>query len=109
MSKKFKLPEPEDGLEFIDVHCHLPFPRPRNDRLPSNREQILNYFNLGGKYLITSTIDMQTLNLTLDFAKEVENNFGFTCGWAPQTVTYTPSHIYHDEWKKRIDFVQNNE
>ena len=109
MSKKINLPEPEENLKFIDVHCHLPFPRPKNDRLPSNEEQILNYFNLGGQFLITSTIDMQTLNQTLAFIQENQKNFGFACGWAPQTVTYTPKDKYNDEWKKWVDFIQNHQ
>jgi len=108
MPKKIIVPEPESGLKFIDVHCHMPFHRPKNDQLPTNKEQYLNYFKMGGQYLITSTIDMQTLNLTLDFMKKFEKNFGFTCGWAPQTVTYTPKDKYNLEWKKWIDFIQNN-
>ncbi len=108
MSQKFKLPEPEAGLKFIDVHCHLPFNRPKNDRLPSDKNQYLSYFKMGGKYLITSTIDMQTLSLTLDFKKKFDKNFGFTCGWAPQTVTYTPKEKYNAEWKKWIEFILNN-
>jgi len=108
MPKKIIVPEPESGLKFIDVHCHMPFHRPKNDQLPTNKEQYLNYFKMGGQYLITSTIDMQTLNLTLYFMKKFEKNFGFTCGWAPQTVTYTPKDKYNLEWKKWIDFIQNN-
>jgi TatD DNase family protein len=108
MSKKNIIPEPESGLKFIDVHCHLPFRRPKNDRLPTDQEQYLNFFRLGGQYLITSTIDMQTLNQTLDFQKKFGKNFGFTCGWAPQTVTYTPKDKYDLEWKKWIKFIQNS-
>ncbi len=108
MPKKIVVPEPESGLKFIDVHCHMPFHRPKNDQLPTNKEQYLSYFKMGGQYLITSTIDMQTLNLTLDFMKKFDKNFGFTCGWAPQTVTYTPKDKYNLEWKKWIDFIQNN-
>ncbi|MHA1986820.1 MAG: TatD family hydrolase [Promethearchaeota archaeon] len=108
MSKKIIVPEPEDDIKFIDVHCHLPFPRPRNDRLPSDREQFKNYLNSGGQYLITSTINIHTLNLTLNFAKEFDKNFGFTCGWAPQTVTYTPKDEYDVEWKKWVDYIKNN-
>ncbi|MFX1375803.1 MAG: TatD family hydrolase [Promethearchaeota archaeon] len=109
MPKKVLLPEPEDNLEFIDVHCHLPFPRPKNDRLPPDQEQFLNYFKLGGKFLITSTIDMPTLNQTLSFKEKNNRNFGFTCGWAPQTVTYTPKDKYEKEWRKWVDFIQNNQ
>ncbi|MFX1446312.1 MAG: TatD family hydrolase, partial [Promethearchaeota archaeon] len=108
MSKKIKIPEPENGLKFIDVHCHLPFPRPKNDKLPSNKEQYLDFFHIGGKYLITSTIDMMTLNLTLNFLKELPKNFGFTCGWAPQTVTYTPKKQHDNEWKNWIDYIKKN-
>ncbi len=108
MSKIITVPEPESGLKFIDVHCHMPFHRPKNDQLPKDEEQYLNYFKMGGQYLITSTIDMQTLNLTLDFMKKFDKDFGFTCGWAPQTVTYTSKDKYDLEWKKWIDFIQNN-
>lgn len=109
MSKKNGLPGPEEGLEFIDVHCHLPFHRPKNDRLPSDQKQYLDYFKMGGLYLITSTIDMLTLNLTLGFMENINKNFGFTCGWAPQTVTYTPKQKYESEWKNWIEFIQNNQ
>lgn len=109
MSKKEKIPEPDKNLKFIDVHCHLPFPRPKNDQLPTDKEQYLSYFKMGGQFLITSTIDMQTLDLTLDFMKKYEKNFGFTCGWAPQTVTYTPKQKYNSEWKKWTEFIQNNQ
>ena len=108
MSRKIIVPEPEEELQFIDVHCHLPFPRRKNDRLPSDREQYENFFKMGGQYLITSIIDIHTLNLTLSFMKNLENNFGFTCGWAPQTVTYTPKNKYDIEWQKWIDFTLNN-
>ncbi|UCC19380.1 MAG: TatD family hydrolase [Promethearchaeota archaeon] len=109
MPKKEFIPEPEENLKFIDVHCHLPFHRPKRDQLPSDKEQYLNYFKLGGQYLITSTIDMETLNLTLNFIKKFGKGFGFTCGWAPQTVTYTPKEKYTLEWNKWVDFIQNNQ
>ncbi len=108
MPRKIDVPEPEEELQFIDIHCHLPFPRRKNDQLPSDREQYENFFKLGGQYLITSTIDIHTLNLTLNFMKNHKNNFGFTCGWAPQTVTFTPKNKYNLEWQKWIDFALNN-
>jgi len=36
------------------------------------------------------------------------NYLHFTCGWAPQTVTYTPKNEYNSEWQKWIDFILNN-
>ncbi|MFX1303134.1 MAG: TatD family hydrolase [Promethearchaeota archaeon] len=109
MAKKINIPEPELDLKFIDVHCHLPFPRPKTDRLPPDQKQYLDYLKMGGIYLITSTIDMLTLNLTQKFMKQKEKNFGFTCGWAPQTVTYTPKQQYASEWKSWVEFIQNNQ
>jgi TatD DNase family protein len=107
MPKKNIIPEPEANLKFIDVHCHLPFPRPKNDSLPSDKEQYINYFKDGGVYLISSSIDMKTLSLIRNFIKD-KKNIGFTCGWAPQTVTYTSKNMYLEEWDKWINFVQNN-
>jgi TatD DNase family protein len=109
MPKKIIVPEPEDGLKFIDVHCHLPFPRPKSDdRLPSDEQQLKNYFDSGGLYLITSTIDIITLNMTLKFIKG-KNNIGFSCGWAPQTVTYTPPPKYDKEWLKWKEYVETRQ
>ncbi len=107
MPKKITIPEPEKDLRFIDAHCHLPFPRPKNDKLPSDEEQYINYFKMGGLYLITCSIDMITLDLVLKFIKN-KKNIGFTCGWAPQTVTYTPKFKYEKERKKWIDFILQN-
>ena len=53
MKDKIKIPEPEVDLKFIDVHCHLPFPRPKKDQLPTNEEQYRDFFERGGLYLIT--------------------------------------------------------
>ncbi len=101
------LSEPEENLKFIDVHCHLPFPRPKNDILPSDEVQYQEYFKIGGLYLITCSIDMETLHLVQPFVKG-KNNIGFTCGWAPQTVTYTPKKKYQLEWNQWIEYVSNN-
>lgn len=99
-SKNIKIPEPEKNLKFIDVHCHLGgLPRPKNDQLPSDEVQIRDYFEKGGLYLITCSIDINTLNLILNFI-ENKDNIGFCCGWAPQTVTYTPKDKYIKEWKE---------
>jgi len=109
MPKKIDIPEPEEKLKFIDAHCHLPFPRPkRNDRLPSDEQQYQDFFKNGGIYIITSSIDNITLDLILKFIKGKER-MGFTCGWAPQTVTYTPKFQYEREWKKWVDYIEGNQ
>lgn len=109
MPQKIDVPEPEEGLKFIDAHCHLPFPRPKNDKLPTDEKQLLTYFEMGGVYLITSSIDNETLQMTLTFKQRHGKNFGFTCGWAPQTVTYTPGNKYDAEWNKWINYVKSNQ
>ena len=109
MPKKIDIPEPEKNLKFIDTHCHLPFPRPkRNDRLPSDEQQYQDFFKNGGAYIITSSIDNNTLDLILKFIKGKER-MGFTCGWAPQTVTYTSKLQYEREWKKWVDYIEGNQ
>ena len=109
MPKKINIPEPEKNLRFIDVHCHLPFPRPKkNDRLPSDEQQYRDFFINGGVYLVTSSIDNRTLDLILNFIKS-KKKIGFTCGWAPQTVTYSPKIQYDREWTKWTEFIQENQ
>ena len=107
MSIKHKIAEPEANLKFIDVHCHIPFPRPKNDKLPSDDAQYQEFLKQGGLYLITCSIDIITLNLVNKFI-EGKEKLGFTCGWAPQTVTYTPKKQYEEDWIKWIDFIKNN-
>ncbi|MHA1253189.1 MAG: TatD family hydrolase [Candidatus Helarchaeota archaeon] len=109
MPKKNIVPEPEMGLKFIDAHCHLPFPRPKkNDILPGDDEQYRDFFEKGGIYMITSTIDMETLKLTLKFKETHQKNYGYTCGWAPQTVTYTPPKRYEKEFKEWTKFIKEH-
>ena len=109
MPNKVSIPDPEEGVKFIDVHCHLPFPRPKkNDRLPSDEEQYKNYFELGGVYLITSSIDNFTLDLILKFIKD-KQNIGFSIGWAPQTVTYTPKNEYNNYWNKWVKYIMESQ
>ncbi len=106
MPKKINIPEPEENLKIVDVHCHLPFPRPKkNDRLPSDEQQYRDFLNNGGVYLVTSSINNSTLELILNFVKGKEK-IGFTIGWAPQTVTFTPKSLYNRDWKDWVENVQ---
>lgn len=109
MPKKIDIPEPEENLKFIDAHCHLGgLPHPKRDQLPSDEQQYQDFFKNGGTYIITSSIDNSTLDLILKFIKGKER-MGFTCGWAPQTVTYTPKFQYEREWKKWVDYIEGNQ
>ncbi len=107
MPKNINIPEPEENLKIIDVHCHLPFPRPKkNDKLPSDEQQYRDFLNNGGVYLVTSSINNNTLELILKFIKGKEK-IGFTIGWAPQTVTYTAKSQYDSGWKDWVEHVHN--
>lgn len=107
MPKKINIPEPEENLKFIDVHCHLPFPRPKkNDRLPSDEQQYRDFLDNGGVFLMTSSIDNSTLTLILNFIKG-KDKIGFTIGWAPQTVTYKAKSQYIRDWKDWVENLQN--
>jgi TatD DNase family protein len=109
MPKNIEIPEPKPNLPFIDSHCHLPFPRPKkNDKLPSDEDQLNDYFEMGGLYLVTSSIDLETMKMTLDFMEKVDKNYGFTIGWAPQTVTYTSRNKYNEKWEEWIEYVLQN-
>jgi len=109
MPKKIKIPEPEENLNFIDVHCHLgALPRPKRDQLPSYEQQFQDFFKNGGVYVITSSLDNNTLELILNFINGKEK-IGFSIGWAPQTVTYTPKPQYDREWKKWVEYIQSNQ
>jgi len=103
-SPKPALPEPLPGLPFIDVHCHLPLDFSPKDALPSPNAQYEEFIQLGGLYLISSSIDWKSLGEIRNFASRHEF-MGFTCGWAPQTVTFTASNIYADEWTHWIEYV----
>ncbi len=104
MSRR-KLPtEPEGGLGFIDVHCHLPWLGRRDPSLPPYSEQMDRFFAAGGKYLITSSTDIPSLNSVREIVSQQERT-GFTCGWAPQHVTYTDAAVYRvqrEEWENYV-------
>ena len=51
-----KIPEPENHIQFIDVHCHVPYPKKKNT-VPPEDKQYKQYFRDGGLFLITSPID----------------------------------------------------
>lgn len=107
LSDKSKVPEPKVGIKFIDVHCHVPYPNKKNT-VPPEDKQYMQYFEDGGLYLITSPISWEGLQITLDFMESHPEKYGFTCGWAPQTVTYTPRSQYKEVWRKWLNFTLNN-
>ncbi len=97
-------PEPLPNLNFIDAHCHLPMDFAPDGTLPPPDAQYEEFFKLGGLYLISCAIDWKSTELIREFASHHEF-MGFTCGWAPQTVTYTAPDTYADEWSRWSNYV----
>ncbi|MHA1697839.1 MAG: TatD family hydrolase [Promethearchaeota archaeon] len=107
MGKKLDIPEPTGKLPFIDTHCHVPWTERSRTNLPTPDEQLDDFKNAGGKLFIVSSIDMKSARILLDFSRKNEDVY-FSCGMAPQTVTYTKKQVYEkqfDDWKL---FVNEN-
>jgi TatD DNase family protein len=107
MSSRKLPPEPEGGLGFIDVHCHLPWLGRRNPSLPSYSEQKDRFFAEGGRYLITSSTDLTSLHSVRKIVGQ-QQRMGFTCGWAPQNVTYSDPAVYLEQRKQWGRYVIGN-
>ncbi|MHA1684072.1 MAG: TatD family hydrolase [Promethearchaeota archaeon] len=106
MGKKLNIPEPEDNLPFIDTHCHVPWTEGKS-RTGKPAKQLKDFLDVGGEFLITCSIDMKSAPLVANFARQNEN-VHFSCGMAPQTVTYTPRDDYEVEFGNWKEFSENN-
>jgi TatD DNase family protein len=100
------IPEPQKGLRFIDVHCHVPYPH-ENKSVPEPETQLKNFKEAGGIAMITSSIDLATLYIMSEFARKHESVYYYV-GWAPQTVTYSHPKEYEKERDKWLEFVNSN-
>jgi TatD DNase family protein len=89
--------EPETNLPLIDTHCHVPWTDKPKDPEMAYDKQIERFFSNGGKYLISCSVDMKTTNLIRNYKQKIPR-MGFTPGFAPQTVTYTPPKEMKDEF-----------
>ncbi|MHA1733932.1 MAG: TatD family hydrolase [Promethearchaeota archaeon] len=107
MAKKRRLPKPEDGLPFIDTHCHFLERQPKNAKLPTPEEQYTAFFREGGLFVISSSLDYDSIGPIRKFNASHENT-GLTCGWAPQTVTYSKPKEYERQWDLWSKFVVEN-
>ncbi|MHA1794052.1 MAG: TatD family hydrolase [Promethearchaeota archaeon] len=107
MGKMPKIPEPIPDIPFVDTHCHLPWTEGKS-RTPPPEEQLAEFKKMNGQFLITSSIDLKS---TLVASKFAEQNSGvyFSCGMAPQTVTYTPAAKYAEVFKEWKTFVEKRE
>ena len=107
MVKGPNVPEPGNGISYADTHCHLPWTEGRRNRLPSNEAQLRKFKEFGGEFIITCSIDLKSTKICMDFAKKHTNVY-FSCGMAPQTVTYTQPSQYKSELKQWKDIVEKN-
>ena len=102
-----KLTQPQQGLRFIDVHCHVPYPHD-NKSVPAPEKQLKNFIESGGIAMITSSIDLVTLYIMSEFARKHDSVYYYV-GWAPQTVTYSHPKEYEKEREKWLEFVKSND
>ena len=107
MGKSLNVREPEAGIPFVDTHCHIA-DRNFKGSLPSPAKQLTDYRKAGGQFLVLCSIDIESAKDGLAFAKANERVY-FTCGWAPQTVTYTAIAKYEKEYAEWVRLIENNE
>ena len=101
-----EIPPPKSGLQFIDVHCHVPFEETIKG-IPSPSLQLEGFKEAGGVALMTSSVDMNTLQQMSEFARENDSAYYYV-GWAPQTVTFTKPEIYEQEKLAWLEYVKSN-
>lgn len=101
-----EIPPPKSGLQFIDVHCHVPFEETIKG-IPSPSLQLEGFKEAGGVALMTSSVDMNTLQQMSEFARENDSVYYYV-GWAPQTVTFTKPEIYEQEKLAWLEYVKSN-
>jgi Tat protein secretion system quality control protein TatD with DNase activity len=113
MGKPLNIPDPEQGLPFCDVHCHVPWTEGTisNDKgmasLPSPERQIEELHERGGLFFITSSIDLNTTKAYLDFTRQHEGIY-FTCGMGPQAVTYTKKQLFEASFEEWLNIIEKN-
>ncbi|MBN2152865.1 MAG: TatD family hydrolase, partial [Candidatus Lokiarchaeota archaeon] len=100
------MPEPEAGIPFVDTHCHIA-DRNFKGSLPAPATQLAEYRKAGGQFLLVCSIDVESTKDALAFALANKGVY-FSCGWAPQTVTYTPAGRYEEDFKEWTRLVGDN-
>ncbi|MHA1720163.1 MAG: TatD family hydrolase [Promethearchaeota archaeon] len=106
--KKGMVPfEPKIPLPLIDCHCHFPWNNTPSKMIESYDKQYELFFEEGGKFLISSSVDWKTLQFIKNYV-ENHDNMGYTAGWAPQTVTYTKKDEHDKHFSKWIRFLKEN-
>lgn len=113
MGKSLNVQEPEPGLPFCDVHCHVPWTEGTisSDKgmssLPLPEKQIEEMREQGGLFFISSSIDLDTTRTCLDFVKNHEGIY-FTCGMGPQAVTYTKKPLFESRFEEWLSIINEN-
>nr|MDO8112146.1 TatD family hydrolase [Candidatus Sigynarchaeota archaeon] len=113
MGKALNIPEPEPDLSFCDVHGHVPWIEGtfKSDAwgktLASADKQHADFKKAGGVFFITCSIDLNSAVEILKFV-EKHRDVCYSCGMAPQTVTYTKTKAYESEFKQWLDIIEKN-
>lgn len=99
---------PGAGIPFADTHCHVPWTEGKpHPSLPSPDEQVADLLAAGGQFAITCSIDMASALACETFARRHEKVY-FSCGMAPQTVTYTREEKYNREFGQWLAFIDEH-
>ncbi len=98
--------EPESSLPLIDCHCHFPWNQNPAKMVETYEKQYDLFFEEGGKYIISSSVDWESLQFIQEYV-ESHDNMGYTSGWAPQTVTFTNKKKHDEEFFLWMDFIKN--
>ena len=99
--------EPVCNLPLIDCHCHFPWPNAPKNKEESYEVQYERFFQEGGRYLISSSVDWPTLKKIQEF-QVTHDKIGITVGWAPQTVSFTPEAEHKSEFSRWLEYICDN-
>lgn len=105
MGNRLQIDQPAGEWEYVDTHCHVPWTGGRS-RTSSPEKQLEAFKQSRGKFFITSAIDLESSKILHEFAMQ-HDSVHFSCGWAPQTVTYTPVHEYEQDLQEWKSFVES--
>ena len=72
------------GIPLVDAHCHVPWPDPPKEMQKSYDLQYRDFINSGGKFMVTSAVDLKSLEVMRRFTQKYEHSF-LSAGLAPQT------------------------
>ncbi|MHA2001406.1 MAG: TatD family hydrolase [Promethearchaeota archaeon] len=105
--KKYVPIEPDQKLPLIDCHCHIPWEPVPKEMTESYEEQYQNFLQAGGKKIIISSIDWESLQWMLKFLPN-HPKCKLTAGFSPQTFVFSTDPELSANFSKWKDFILEN-